>query len=377
MKTRSCLPAGPRPLSGILLLVTVDLLAACVSVQVEPLTQERYAARTPGRPIPMLETEPVRPHIKLARVIATSEDASEDRLREKVLSRAAQLGADAVVLGKSDVIEAMGPGPAYQSTMDATGVSSSWFGGWWSPFYLDPWTYVQSSSDQVRWTLYLSGIAIRYQDDETRASPGVGPPARMTIRSSSWRRSGEPDSAERLSGATVMPIAWENSRRSKPDGASEPARVEFDDDSGLEGWLGVEGKFLTDEILVLLRPPVSGGFLVEGVRPGSPAAEAGLKSGGVELQLHGLSWVVDGDVIVALEQQPVPTPVAFFAAMNALKPGQPVRIEFLRRGERRRVEAVVRERPPRTRSARSPAEAATDGRRYDLPWTGVLGRVSF
>lgn len=363
---------------GVLLVIGGGVLAACVSVQVEPLTLDRYAARAHGGPVPMLETEPVRPHIKLARLIATSEDASEDRLREQLLRRAAQLGADAVVLGKSDVIESMGPGPAYQSTMDATGVSSSWFGGWWSPFYLDPWTYVQSSSDQVRWTLYLSGIAIRYQDDETRALPGVGPPARPAIWSLSWRRSSAPDPAESLHAATVIPIAWGNSRRSKPGETPEPARVEIDDgDPGLQGWLGVEGKFLTDEIMVLLRPPVSGGLLVEEVRPGSPAAEAGLKSGGVELQLHGLSWVVDGDVIVALEQQPVPTPAAFFAAMNPLKPGQPVRIEFLRHGERRRAEAVVRERPPRTRSADSSAEAATDRGRNDLPWTGVLGRVSF
>ena len=55
-----------------------------------------------------LESEPDSPHVKFARIIATSQSADEDELREKILARAATLGADAVVMGKSDVLESVG-----------------------------------------------------------------------------------------------------------------------------------------------------------------------------------------------------------------------------------------------------------------------------
>ncbi len=64
-----------------------------------------------------LESEPDSPHVKLARIIATSQSADEDELREKILARAATLGADAVVMGKSDVLESVGTGTVPQSTM--------------------------------------------------------------------------------------------------------------------------------------------------------------------------------------------------------------------------------------------------------------------
>lgn len=112
-----------------------------------------------------LEIEPARPHIKLARLIATSESADEDALRDKILASAGRLGADAVVMGKADVIEDMGLGQTYQST-NSPEVQSSLFGGLGSgmPFFFDPWTYTQGTTDRTDWILYLSGVAIRYED---------------------------------------------------------------------------------------------------------------------------------------------------------------------------------------------------------------------
>ena len=138
------------------------VLVACVSIQVEPLSDRHFPAESESQPMPVLDAEPARPHLKLARIIATRQNASEDRLKENILSRARTLGADAIVLGTVDMIESMGTGSAFQNTMSATGVSTSLFGGWWSPFYLDPWTYQQTSSDQTSWTMYLSGVAIKY-----------------------------------------------------------------------------------------------------------------------------------------------------------------------------------------------------------------------
>jgi hypothetical protein len=154
-----------------LILSAVLALGACVSVRVEPLTHEVYPARTDHAPVQWLETEPDSPYLKLARIIATSQTADEDRLREKILARAGAIGADAVVLGKSDVLESMGPGPLYESTLGPAADSfGSYTGGWggWSPFYYDPWSFVQGAADQNGWTEYLSGTAIRYQDEQGR-----------------------------------------------------------------------------------------------------------------------------------------------------------------------------------------------------------------
>lgn len=150
----------------VLVSLTPLALASCVTLQVESLTAQRFEPRAHFTEVDALEAEPTRPHVKLARIIATSPNASEDTLRERILARARQLGADAVVLGKADVLESMGLSPAYQSTLVQAGANSTsllwgpW--GWWTPFYLDPWSFVQGGADQTPYTMYLSGVAIRY-----------------------------------------------------------------------------------------------------------------------------------------------------------------------------------------------------------------------
>jgi hypothetical protein len=147
-----------------LLLCACAVLVGCVSVRVESLTHESYPPRANHTAVQWLETEPSSPHIKLARIIATSQSADEDRMRDKILARAETIGADAVVLGRSDVLESMmGPSPLYESTLGPAADSfSPYAGGWWSPFYYDPWSFVQGDADQIGRTEYLSGTAIRY-----------------------------------------------------------------------------------------------------------------------------------------------------------------------------------------------------------------------
>ena len=143
-------------------------------MRVEPLTTDAYAPRADPAGVQWLDTEPVAPHIKLAHIIATSQTADEDRLREKILTRAGAIGADAVVLGKSDVLESMGSGPLYESTLGPAADSFSPYAagwGWWNPFYYDPWSFVQGAADQTARTEYLSGTAIRYTNEE-ESRPG-------------------------------------------------------------------------------------------------------------------------------------------------------------------------------------------------------------
>jgi len=151
-----------------LLFCACVMLVGCVSVRVEPLTHESYPPRNNHAPVQWLESEPGAPHINLARIIATSQTADEDQMRDKILARAESMGADAVVLGRSDVLESMmGPSPLYESTLGPTADSfspyaSGW--GWWNPFYYDPWSFVQGAADQTGRTELLTGTAIRYVD---------------------------------------------------------------------------------------------------------------------------------------------------------------------------------------------------------------------
>jgi hypothetical protein len=136
-------------------------MAACVSIRVESLTGEVYPPNKIPEHVQWLEAEPTAAHVKLARIVATSQSADEDKMREKILARAATLGADAVVLGKSAVLESVGTGTAPQSTMGPAGS----LGGWW-PFNYDSWSLAQSSVDETGLTEYLSGTAIRYLADK-------------------------------------------------------------------------------------------------------------------------------------------------------------------------------------------------------------------
>jgi hypothetical protein len=116
-----------------------------------------------------LETEPGCPFIEIARIIATSDSVDQDWLRKKILARAGPLGADAVVMGKFDILQSMGPGPLFESTL---GPALDGFGpytgvwGWWNPYYYDPWSFVQVAGDQIERTEYLSGTAIRYVSEK-------------------------------------------------------------------------------------------------------------------------------------------------------------------------------------------------------------------
>lgn len=84
-------------------------------------------------------------------------------------------------------------------------------------------------------------------------------------------------------------------------------------------WLGVE-----------LTSAGVRGATVSSVVAGSPAAQAGIRP---------------GDVITALDTQPIVTPAILIAALSGLQPGDPVEIQ-LQRGASQRTAHVVLASPP-------------------------------
>jgi S1-C subfamily serine protease len=111
-------------------------------------------------------------------------------------------------------------------------------------------------------------------------------------------------------------------------------------------WLGISGQFLTEEIMMLLALPLTDGLMVVDVEEGSPAAEAGLRAGSLDVSVEGQRWVLGGDILVGLQRQSIRAPADFSRVSKELKVGQEIEIDFVRNGERNRTKTVVRERPP-------------------------------
>jgi hypothetical protein len=163
------------PYIRVTLLLLLALSSACVSVRVDPLTEKSYEPRAGRDDVTTLQREPNRGHVQIARIVATSEYASEETLRDRIISQAKELGADAVVLGEADVRRLADRGPTFQSTM-GSGIQNStaatgYRSGYWNPFRMDAWSFSQGAGGGQGWMLHMSGLAIRYlSDEELRAT---------------------------------------------------------------------------------------------------------------------------------------------------------------------------------------------------------------
>ena len=92
----------------------------------------------------------------------------------------------------------------------------------------------------------------------------------------------------------------------------------------IRGWIGIEPNDLTPEIVESfgIRLPsgmAPSGVIVTGVLQNGPAAQAGLKP---------------GDVIAAVAGQPVANVASLLSTVAALKPGEAVKLQIVRQGER-------------------------------------------
>jgi hypothetical protein len=155
---------------------------ACVSIQVDPLTERSFEPRPGREEVTTLQREPNRGYVQIARIVATSEYASEETLRDRIISQAKGLGADAVVLGEADVRRLADRGPTFQSTMGSgmqgatAATNSTYRSGYWNPFRMDAWSFSQGAGGGQGWMLHMSGLAIRYvSDEEARATQKQAP----------------------------------------------------------------------------------------------------------------------------------------------------------------------------------------------------------
>jgi 2-alkenal reductase len=87
------------------------------------------------------------------------------------------------------------------------------------------------------------------------------------------------------------------------------------------------------------------GVLVVTVTPSSPADNAGLDGGSEAVDINGQQLKVGGDVIVAIDGQPVSQMEGLRATVLESKPGQRVTLTILRDGKEQTLEVTLGQRP--------------------------------
>jgi S1-C subfamily serine protease len=95
-------------------------------------------------------------------------------------------------------------------------------------------------------------------------------------------------------------------------------------------FLGIEGKTLTPQIAHLFHLQVTTGVLVATVRPGTGAAQAGVKAAADEVTVQGESWPAGGDVIVKVDHEPIGSVEQLIDVIASKQPGDKIQVEVVR-----------------------------------------------
>ncbi|HYE91141.1 MAG TPA: trypsin-like peptidase domain-containing protein [Terriglobales bacterium] len=110
-------------------------------------------------------------------------------------------------------------------------------------------------------------------------------------------------------------------------------------------WLGMQGRAVDQRLSSVVRMPLVPGYLVEVVYDGSPADRAGIRGGSLSVVLQGDEYLLGGDIVTAINGQPVRNHQEYITRVGTLRPAQRVRLTVVRDGQPRELTLVVAERP--------------------------------
>lgn len=110
-------------------------------------------------------------------------------------------------------------------------------------------------------------------------------------------------------------------------------------------WLGIRGKFVTEELRNLIALPLVRGVLIIDMDEKSPAEAIGLRAGTLDVTIEGESWVLGGDILVAVDGHEVKTMEQYNSVFGPLKVGQSIQLTVARDGEYLMKSATLGERP--------------------------------
>jgi S1-C subfamily serine protease len=110
-------------------------------------------------------------------------------------------------------------------------------------------------------------------------------------------------------------------------------------------YIGIEMATITDELAANVRLPADSGVLIQVVRPGSPAAEAGLRGGTTQVVVDGESYLVGGDVITKADGHVVESAEQLRSVVTSKQPGDELALEIHRQDETTEVTVKLGRQP--------------------------------
>jgi S1-C subfamily serine protease len=113
----------------------------------------------------------------------------------------------------------------------------------------------------------------------------------------------------------------------------------------LYAYLGVQSVELYPQLVEHFDLPVGKGAWVQVVQPDGPGAKAGLKGGKENAKFQARSFTDGGDIITKIDDRRIDTPDDLSEAVQLFDPGQKVKVEVYRDGEKRDLELTLGERP--------------------------------
>ena len=129
------------------------------------------------------------------------------------------------------------------------------------------------------------------------------------------------------------------------DTARDVANQILDSGEVEHAFLGISAADVTAEIADALNLEVEEGALVQRVVPDGPADEAGIEAGDKQVAVGGQQLLAGGDVITAVDDEPVTGMDDVVAAVNAKQAGDEVTLELQRGDESRDVTVELGDRP--------------------------------
>lgn len=170
---------------------------------------------------------------------------------------------------------------------------------------------------------------------------------------------------------------------------AEVVPVLIEEGSYAHAWLGISGATLTPDLAEVMDLPADqDGVLVATVVPEGPADDAGVQGSNQEVTIDGVAMQVGGDVIIAIDDQPVDQfeDIVSYLAFSTI-PGQEITLTVLRDGEELTLDVTLGERPantqlPTVQTMPEPEadedeepgeEEAAEGDTSGRAWLGVTG----
>jgi S1-C subfamily serine protease len=109
--------------------------------------------------------------------------------------------------------------------------------------------------------------------------------------------------------------------------------------------LGIRGHEITPDLAQTYKLPTDEGVLVETVSKRSGAERAGLREGDTRVVVAGETYILGGDIIVAVDGQKVSTTAELRDAIAAHTPGDEIDVEIYRGAEKTSVHVTLGRQP--------------------------------